>query len=450
VTHSLNFRLLAAFGLVIVIIIGTAFFFAYRATRAEIGRIGEQIEMSQVRRMEGLLSNQFLVERNWKNIQPYVVDLGNFYGRRIIVTDATNTVVADSDGELLGTSYPDANSPQGRKIVPPWAISSIGTLYVDPSEPSEVNRAAMQIAFNSTGRFFLWAGLIAIAVALILTFILSRRILSPVKALTRAAQKLGKGDFSQRVDVDDKGEVGELAESFNTMAGDLERNEQLRRNMVADIAHELRTPLSNLNGYLEAIRDGVVQPDPAIIRSLSEEGTTLSRLVDDLQELSLADAGELKLTCQPADISTLIEETVAAVRAKADAKRITLSASSPRGLPSANIDVYRIRQVINNLLENAIAHTDPEGSITVMARRQANDIIISVADNGEGISAGDLPKIFERFYRADKSRARSTGGSGLGLTIARRLVEAHGGRIWAESQPGQGSTFSLSLPVTEG
>ena len=447
--HSLNFRLLAAFGLVIVIIISTAFFFAHRAARAEIGRVGEQIELSQVRKMEGLLSVYFLGNRNWEGIQPYVVELGDIYGRRIILTDATNTVVADSDEELIGTRYAKQTHGPGRRMTPPWATGSIGTLHVDTTEPSDVNKAAMQIAFNSIGRFFLLGGLIAVAVALILTFVLSRRILSPVKALTKASRKLGKGDFSQRVNVDDRGEVGELAESFNTMAGDLENNAQLRRNMVADVAHELRTPLSNLNGYLEAIRDGVIKPDAETVRLLSEEGATLSSLINDLQELSLADAGELKLTYRPEDITTLIKEAAAAVRTKANAKKIKLSTDLMDGLPQVNIDSQRIKQVLNNLLANAIAHTERKGSITVTALLKADEIITSVVDTGEGISSEDLPNIFERFYRVDKSRARSTGGTGLGLTIAKRLVEAHSGIIWAESEPGKGSTFSFTLPVTQ-
>jgi signal transduction histidine kinase len=377
-----------------------------------------------------------------------VKELGDFYGRRVILTDANNIVVADSEEELIGTAYADHVSGQERRMDPPWATAFIGTLHVDTAEPSEVNKAAMQIAFNSIGRFFLWGGLIAVAVALILTFILSRRILSPVKALTEASKKLGKGDFSQRVTVDDKGEVGELAESFNAMASDLERNEQLRRNMVADVAHELRTPLSNLNGYLEAIRDGVIKPDAETIRSLSEEGTTLSGLVNDLQELSLADAGELKLNYQSVDIAKLVKEAVTAAKTRAKAKNIKLSTGLPGNLPRINIDSQRIRQVLNNLLANAIEHTINKGTITITAHRKANEITISVIDTGEGISAEDLPNIFERFYRVDKSRARSTGGSGLGLTIAKRLVEAHGGRIWAESEPGKGSIFSFTLPVS--
>ncbi len=445
--HSLNFRLLAAFGLVIIIIIGAAFFFAHRAARAEIGRIGEQIDLSQIRRMEGLITAYYLGNRDWEGIQPYVEELGDFYGRRIILTDANNIVVADSEEELIGTTYADHTSGQGRKMNPPGPTAFIGTLHVDTTEPSDVNNAAMQIAFNSIGRFFIWGGLIAVVVALILTFILSRRILSPVKALTEASRKLGKGDFSQRVNVNDEGEVGELAESFNTMASDLEHNEQLRRNMVADVAHELRTPLSNLNGYLEAIRDGVIKPDAETIRSLSEEGATLSGLVNDLQELSLADAGELKLNYQSVDIAKLIKEAVTAAQTRANAKNIKLSASLPRNLPRVNIDPQRTRQVLNNLLANAIAHTLSKGTITVSAQRKVSEIITSVTDTGEGISAEDLPYIFERFYRVDKSRARSTGGSGLGLTIAKRLVEAHGGRIQVESELGKGSTFSFTLPV---
>ncbi len=448
-THSLNFRLLAAFGLVIIVTIGAAFFLAHRATRAEIGRIGDEIETSQSRRVESLLSTFHFTQGSWQGVQPYVEQLSDFYGRRIVITDAANRVVADSSDELVGEEYTSGSNSPGRMMSPPWARTNIGIIYVEPADDSDINRTAMQIAFNATGRFFLWGGVVAIAVALILTFILSRRILSPMKDLSQAAGKLGKGDFSQRVTVGDKGEIGELAESFNTMAGDLEHNEHLRRNMVADVAHELRTPLSNLSGYLEAIRDGVVKPDEDIIRSLSEESATLSRLVDDLQELSLAESGELKLTLQSEDISRLIKETVEAAGAKASAGKIKLGSEVAAGLPAVVIDSHRIRQVLNNLIQNAISHTGEKGTITVTAEQRVKDIAVSVTDTGEGISAADLPNIFERFYRVDKSRTRSTGGSGLGLTIAKRLVEAHGGKISVKSEPGKGSTFIFTLPVNK-
>ena len=441
--HNLNFRLLTAFSLVIIVIIGAAFFFAHRTTRIEIGRFGERIEEMQAKRVEIELVNQHLRLGSWEGIQPGVIQWGKLFGRRIILTDTSGKVVGDSEGTILGESY--LTDKPGFPMVPPWETGTIGILHIDPVDSSETNRAALQITYNTTGRFFLWAGLIAIAIALLLTFILSRRILAPVKALTNAARKLGKGDFSQRVHSRDRGEVGELAQSFNSMANDLERTEQLRRNMVADVAHELRTPLSNLSGYLEAIRDGVIKPDADTIRSLNEEASILSRLVDDLQELSLADAGELKLVCQQEDISKLINEAVAAVQTK----RLMITADLQAGLPSVNIDAHRIKQVLHNLLENAVAHTSKDGSITVTAWHEDNQVKISVADTGEGIPLDELPRVFERFYRVDRSRTRATGGSGLGLTIAKRLVEAHGGKIEVTSEPGRGSTFTFAIPISE-
>lgn len=217
---------------------------------------------------------------------------------------------------------------------------------------------------------------------------------------------------------------------------------------MADIAHELRTPLSNLRGYLEAISDGLVKPDETTVHSLSDEASSLSRLVDDLQELSLADAGELKLVLQPEYISRLIRETVIALQTKAAAKNINVSTDVPSALPELNIDSHRIKQVLYNLLDNAVAHTGREGRITVTAWQEEGQIYVSVADTGEGIPAEDLPFIFERFYRVDKSRTRATGGTGLGLTIARRLVEAHGGRIDVRSKLGEGTTFTFSLPTS--
>ena len=443
--HSLHFRLLAAFALVIIVTIGSVFFFTYRTTRSEIGRFGERAELMRARRVEFQLSSHYYHQGGWEGIQPFVTQWGNLYGRRIILTDTDGVVVADSEGELLGEPY-EADAP-GRPMSPPWETGTIGVLYINPGLSPEVDIASLHIVGRTIGRFFLWGGLLAVAIALLLTFVLSRRILAPVKALTHAARRLGKGDFSQRVHFKDKGEVGELAQSFNSMADDLERNEQLRRNMVADVAHELRTPLSNLSGYLEAIRDGVIKPDAGTIRSLDEEASSLSRLVDDLQELSLADAGELKLICQKEDIPKLIKQAVAALQPQAEARGLMISASLPDKLPLVSIDSHRIKQVLHNLLENAVAHTSQGDSITVTAWQQDNQVKISVADTGEGIPAEDLPNIFERFYRVDKSRTRATGGSGLGLTIARRLVEAHGGKIEVQSEPGKGSCFAFTLPV---
>ena len=441
----LQFRLLAAFTLVVLVTISTVFFFINQATQDEIRRFGERVDRMRTGRMEMELSRYYFHQGDWEGIQPFVEQWGNLYGQRILLTDTAGMVVADSEGELLGEPYDPAS--MGMPLSTPWQAGAIGTLYVTPESSLEVAFTSPQILFRAIGLFFIWGALIAVAFALVVTFFMSRRILAPVKALTSAAKRLGRGDFSQRVQVKDRSELGELASTFNSMADDLERAEQLRRNMVADIAHELRTPLSNVRGYLEAVRDGVIKPDAEAIRSLEEEATLLSRLVDDLQELSLAEAGELKLVCQAQDIGDLIKQTLVGVETQAAEKGLKVSLDLPDKLPSVNIDSHRIGQVLRNLLENALSHTGKNGTIAVAVKQQAEWLEVSVTDTGEGIPTEDLPNIFERFYRVDKSRTRATGGTGLGLTIARRLVEAHGGNIKAQSELGKGSRFTFTLPV---
>jgi signal transduction histidine kinase len=445
--YSLRFRLVAAFTIVILVTIGTVFFFINQATQDEIRRFGERIDQMRADRMEAQLVGYYLHEGDWEGIQPFVEQWGKLYGQRIILTDARGIVEADSEGDLVGELYDSDSS--GTSLSPPRQAGTIGTLYISPELPPELGLTSLQIVFRAIGLFFIWGGLIAVAVALIMTFFLSRRILAPVKALTSAARRLGRGDFSQRVQVRDRSELGELADTFNSMAGDLERAEQLRQNMVADVAHELRTPLSNIKGYLEALRDGVMEPDTDTVLSLDEEATLLSRLVDDLQELSLAEAGELKLVCQTEDIGELIKQTMAGMRAQATAKGLSVSIDVTDNLPQVNIDSQRISQVLRNLMENAVAHTASGDAITVTAKQKDNYLEVAVTDTGEGIPAEDLPNIFERFYRVDKSRARATGGTGLGLTIAKRLIEAHGGKIEVKSEPGKGSRFSFTIPVAE-
>jgi signal transduction histidine kinase len=449
VVHSLQFRLLIAFTLVVVVTIGVTFFFIYQTTRSEISQFEERVEEMRLGRIEFELSRYYYRQGSWEGIQPFVEQWGNIHGQRIVLTDNQGTVIADSQGELLGEPY--QSDVPGRVISFLWGEDT--TLYTSPETlpraGSTPSPPSTPVLFLAIGRFFLWGGLVAVAIAVVLAFFLSRRTLAPVKALTSAAEQLGRGDFSQRVQIKNKGEMGELARTFNSMAGDLERAEKLRQDMVADVAHELRTPLSNIQGYLEALRDGVVKPDKEAIRSLYEEASLLSQLVDDLQELSLAEAGELKVVCQAEDVGELIRQAVAAVEAQKRAKEVSLAVELPDRLPLVKIDSRRIGEVLRNLLENAVAHTGKGDTITVAARQLDRLIEISVTDTGEGIPAKELPNIFERFYRVDKSRARATGGSGLGLTIARRLVEAHGGRIEVQSESGKGSRFAFTVPVAD-
>jgi signal transduction histidine kinase len=274
-------------------------------------------------------------------------------------------------------------------------------------------------------------------------------IIRPIKKLTSVAERLEHGDFSQRVKLrsNAENEIGLLGRALNTMAASLERQEQLRRNMVSDIAHELRTPLTNICCYLEVLQGGVIQPTAQVIASLNEEALLLRRLVNDLQELSLAEARQLLLQLQSVALYDLIPSAIEAIRPGALEKRITVLSLLSAGLPDVQVDADRIGQVLRNLLQNAIRHTPVDGNITITALAQNNEVQISVQDTGEGIEEEYLPNIFERFYRADTSRSRATGGSGLGLAIARHLIQAHGGDIKVESRPGYGACFIFTLPT---
>jgi signal transduction histidine kinase len=359
------------------------------------------------------------------------------------MSDLDGKVYADSEVELTGKWIDTGQS----KPVAVFLIEDIPILmYFEPLDmPNlQVIREDFSRSINSS---LLLAVIIAGGLALVLTLALSRSILRPVEALTQAARRMGHGDLSQRVEIRSKGEVGELAEAFNTMADNLERLELLRRRMVTDVAHELRTPLSNLRGYLEAIQDGMVQPEPEVIDSLHEETMLLSHLVNDLQELSLAEAGKLHIEMQPLEVSQVIQRAALLAQQPANQKGIQLRTEVPADLPLVSADPERLEQILHNLLDNAIHYTPQGGEILIAAGRQGEQIEIQVKDTGSGITAEHLPYIFERFYRADQSRNRATGGAGLGLAIVKQLVEAQGGQVGAQSQPGKGTTMTFSLSM---
>jgi len=456
VIHSLWFRLLVAFALVIVVTIGTVYLFVSRGIRGEIERYEEIREQIYIVETQEVLADHYHEHGSWDGVQHVAGNRSAMFGSRIVLTDVAGVVIADSQGELrAGQQYrrPATDGPSGNYFVvfsEDWEEPITLTLYTDPGELAGDDAGSPRAFAEAINRFLIWGGLLAVAIALLLTFVLSRRMSSPIGALATTARRLGRGELSQRVRLKEKGEVQVLAQAFNAMAADLEHAEQLRRNLVADVAHELRTPLSNIQGYLEAIHDGVVKPDTATICSLNEEASLLSRLVDELQELSLAEAGELKMVFQTEDVADLVKQAVASWQPQVAAKGISFSLDLPEGLPKVKIDWQRISQVLHNLLENAVSHTGEGGTVVVAAAKQGHWVEVSVADTGEGIPAADLPNVFERFYRVDRSRARATGGSGLGLTIAKRMVEAHGGKIEAQSKLGRGSRFSFTVPISGG
>ncbi len=444
--RSLRVRLLLAQLLVVLVALGTIGLLASKATQSEFQRYLDRGSTQRMRRIDATFGAYYAELGSWEGIQPVVERLAQVFGERLVLVDTAGTVVADSAKLLLGTPLGSKN-PQIVAVITFRGVP-VGTLRsVPPSEPPPPGFEAFFLA--SVNRWLMAGVLVACLAGGVLSLALSRQVVKPIAALTTAAREMEKGDLTQRVQHVANDEIGELGHAFNAMADALQRGEALRRNMVSDVAHELRTPLSNIRGYLEALRDGVIQADAAVIASLHEEALMLSRLVEDLQELSLAEAGQLKLQRQPADLRSVIQQAVDVMQPEAADKKLKLSADLPADLPLVDADCERIGQVLRNLLANALAYTSEGGSVIIAAQAKGPQIELSVRDTGTGIGPQDLPYVFERFYRADKSRARKTGGSGLGLAIVKQLVEAHGGHVWAESALGAGSTFSFTLPVTE-
>jgi signal transduction histidine kinase len=356
--------------------------------------------------------------------------------------ESWNVPLVGGESELpAGPSTTVGAVPAGLAAAGP--VDVIGPAALVPPRDSQ------ELFLGAVTRTFLLAVGGALLIAVALSVELSRRILRPVQDLTGAARKLELGDLGQRVAVRRGDEIGQLAHAFNAMASALQQQEAWRREMISDVAHELRTPLANIRGYLEGIRDEVIAPEPATIRSLHEEALLLGRLVDDLQELSLAEAGQLRLARQPLQVAEVVAQVIQAMAPMAQAHRVTLAAAIAPDLPPVQADPERVGQVLRNLLNNAIAYSQAGGQVRVVAEGSSDrpGVTVYVQDTGPGIAPEHLPRVFDRFYRTDESRARASGGAGLGLAIAKAVVELHGGRIWVESEPGRGATFSFSLPA---
>ncbi len=468
--RSLRLRLLIVLSIGVVLIVALLGFYFSRATASEFQRFAQRDFLDFER-----LVNPFILQKlenfmafsrvdcdqslqNWLECQsqpvPYtsesltefqrlVDELAIVTGTRIVVVDNAGRVIANSEwGTGEQTAEPSLGNVSGVYVIEgdPFLV------YIDQTEESGIS-ASQKAFLASVNRALIIAVISAGVAAVLLTIMLSRRILKPVEALTEAARRLGAGDLSQRVKSKSQDEIGALATAFNNMADSLARLEDLRKNMVSDVAHELRTPLTNVLGYLEAIQDGLTAPRPEVIDSLHEEVLLLSRLVEDLQELAQAEAGQLQLQPSSVPLQEIATKSLAALQPRIMEKQQRVSMSIPSDLPNLYVDPERIGQVLRNLLANAIAYTPNEGDIFLEAHQKGRSLEICVRDNGQGIAPEHLPLVFERFYRVDESRTRSTGGAGLGLAIVKQLVEAHGGMIDVESAIGRGATFKFTLPI---
>ncbi len=455
-------KIFLTFGLVIVIAIVAVAVAVGRRAEAEF-RTYNTLYSHRAQTTAGALIDYYAAHEGWEGLQTQITSLTPG-GRRGVggqgagpgaaqdvpaswdyqVADASRQIVADVTGSPSG-SLPASETRYALPLELDGEV--IGYMALNATLP--LDEPAQQFVASLRGALWLGAG-IALILALVTAGLLAREIVAPVRSLTQAAQTIATGDLETRAPVRSRDEIGTLAQTFNRMAAHLEQTENARRAQMADISHELRNPLAVLQGSLEALADGIYRPTPENLQPALDQVRTLNRLVEDLHTLALTEAGALRLEIQPVAVDAFLSRVTEAFREAFAAQGLTLrceESADPTLMVMA--DVERLTQVINNILQNALRYVPTGGEVAITAEPEDGGALIRVADNGPGIPDEQIPYLFERFWRGDPSRSRETGGSGLGLTIARRIVEAHGGHIEAAPTPGDGLTLHLWLPSPE-
>lgn len=410
----------------------TSFFEGYYATQGDWGGVDSVMESSAtVPPAQG---------GRGKRVQTVSPPPGQA-SENVLLTDPRGVVLADSQGRKLGQTL-DRDALSGGIPIRSGG-QTVGILVFGSHE---VFVGSLEDEFlRRIDRSLMVAGILSALAAVLAGALLLRQLTTPLQNLTRAAENVAAGHLDQRVEASSRDEMGELATAFNVMSDALSRNEELRRNLMADIAHELRTPLSVIQGNLEAILDGVYEPTPDNITVTHQQTQLLSNLVNDLRELALAEAGQLTLDLESVDLTVLARLVEGAFRPRASEKGVGFVLDFVPDLPQVLADAQRMQQVLSNLVSNALRYTPSGGEIRLVGKASGSRVILRVEDTGTGIPPDDLPHIFDRFYRGDRSRSRRAGGSGLGLAIVKQLVEAHGGTIEVESEIGRGAAFIITL-----
>lgn len=445
---SLQFRLVLGFAVVLALALAGVSLFVGYAAEQEVDRFESSQETARTARVQQVIARAYSDRGDQAQLQVVLEQAGRLAGRRIILRSPNGEIVGDSHLRI----DPRRERPSSFESGPvPILVAGreVGSFLVgDVTAPEDIPDPAVASLVSAVNQSLLWTGISAVALGVLLVSILSRRLLAPVTHLSEVAQHLGEGDLSRRAPAEGAGELRQLSVAFNTMADNLEDAERQRRNLVADVAHELRTPVSNIQGYLEALKDGLLQPDDTTIDTIHGQVIHLGHLVEDLRLLAQAEAGALQLHRIPSRMSDVLRVCVDAVRPRAESKGVSVSLEADGEMPLVAIDSTRIAQVVNNLLENAIIHTPAGGSVSVSAGASGDGMVrVAVADTGQGIPSEDLTRVFDRFFRSDPSRNRATGGVGLGLTIAKQLVEVHGGSIHVENVVPTGARFVFELPT---
>jgi two-component system sensor histidine kinase BaeS len=461
----MRLRLILSFTLIVLVSVATVVLIARLTTANEVRAFMFRGGASGSTGMVNNLEAYYLANGSWQGVESLLTSRGGGMGRggppgsggagfgnannqSLLLADAQGNVVANSSGSNTGGKLTNAQLNSaislqvGGKTV--GYLLPEGAATFTPSEESQLVTRLNQVALT--------AGLIAGGISLLLALLLAYRFLKPIRGMTAAARQLAQGDLNQRVPVQGNDELATLGHTFNQMAISLQQAEQSRRAMTADIAHELRNPLAVQRANLEALQDGIYPLTPENLEPILEQNRLLTHLVEDLRTLALAESGQLTLERAPVNFPALVKSIIERFGPQADARQIVIDLNCADSIPTLSLDPFRIEQILGNLLSNALRYTPQNGRIhldiqSYVRRNNTQMIQLDLHDSGPGIPEESLPHVFERFYRADRSRSRAEGGTGLGLAIARQLAEAHGGSLSAKNHPQGGAVFTMTIPV---
>jgi signal transduction histidine kinase len=457
----MRIKLLISFVLIVLFSISVVIIVTYRGAASEVRSFMFRGSMVHAQEIAKSLEEHYQVNQTWQGAEALLSTsgnagmmgrgygagggqgmMGNMMNQRLRLANAEGKIIFDTstaqaEGGLTAQELSNAIQLKNDGVIVGYLLPESAMIYSVADE---------QFLLSRLMRSALIAGLLGAVLSLLLAFFLAYQLMRPVRALTQAVNMVEKGDYSQRVPVHGNDELTQLSTTFNNMADSLQKAQESRKAMTADIAHELRTPLAVQLAHLEALQDGIYPLTPGNLEPILAQNQMLNHLVEDLRTLTLADAGQLKLDLVKTDLQPLVERVVARFKPQASSRQVALQLTSSPDCPSSMVDPARIEQILNNLLSNALRHTPDGGKIEIILKSDGNKLLVTVHDNGSGISEEVLPYIFERFFRADRARSRSEGGSGLGLAIALQIAVLHGGTLTASNDPQGGAVFTLTLP----
>ena len=453
--NSLVFKITVSFSVVLVGTLLSLGVYLQHVAKIESENIQNEYNQLKVERIQRLLDSITSTQpMNLRDVQRKLMDYSKISGANIKLYDENNIEVFDSS---KGLNVKNNNRNPIFKVIP----TSLGGMIVEVNQPNLVSIQAIAASdtqedqliqtdppisniVNQVVKSIAIIGILSIMTSIAIIWIISRRTLNPITNIVNTSKYLSKGDFTKRIDQSVSGELSEIVTAFNYMASELQKLDEQRKIMIADIAHELRTPMTNLKGYIEGWSDGIIKPDNETLKILDYQVNTLSKIIDDLSTLSLAESGMLSLNISEFELNNKISEIINNFKLRSQSQNINIINNITPDI-KINYDPQRFTQIVTNILNNSILATDDGGIISFSTSTNNNNLLLKISDNGTGIPKDELPYIFDRFYRTDKSRNRQSGGSGLGLSIVKYLIESHNGTIKINSELSKGTEVLIFI-----